>query len=203
MHEALLLVDFQYDFLASSGRMPVGEENARRVIDIANSMAALFEKRGCPIVFIHNQFKASDVIRNFFRRHAAIEGSAGSRPDSRVQVRGARFVEKSRRSAFSNPDLAAYLKMAGIDHVILCGVYAEGCVLATALDAQKSGLQVTVLSDGIASDREFKYNWALSRLRRQRIRLLTHDAYREQSPGNPQESSTAEHASSRRQPASR
>ena len=174
---ALLLIDIQIDFLSDNGRMPVGAANAERVISVANRMVALFEERGWPIIVIYNQFKKSDVMGNFFRRYAAVEGSDGGRMDPRVLVHDARSFSKAKSSAFTNPDFCAYLKMTGIDHVVICGVYAEGCVRATAFDAQRAGLDTVVLSDGVASNRKPKYKWALSHLRKRGIRTISFEEY--------------------------
>jgi nicotinamidase-related amidase len=174
---ALLLIDLQIDFLSDKGRLFVGAANAERVISVANRMAALFEERGWPIIVIYNQFKKSDVMGNFFRRYAALEGSEGGQMDPRVVVHDARCFSKAKSSAFSNPDFSAYLKMSGIDRVVICGVYAEGCVRATAFDAQRAGLDAVVLSDGVASNRTSKYKWALSHLRRRGIRIMKFEDY--------------------------
>ncbi len=174
---ALLLIDLQIDFLSDNGRLPVGAANAERVISVANSMAALFEERGWPIIVIYNQFKKSDVMGNFFRRYAAVEGSEGGKMDPRVLVHDARYFSKAKSSAFTNPDFSEYLKMTGIDHVVICGVYAEGCVRATAFDAQRANQETVVLSDGVSSNRTSKYKWALSHLRKRGIRVMSFEDY--------------------------
>jgi nicotinamidase-related amidase len=182
---ALLLIDLQIDFLSDDGRLPVGAANAERVISVANSMVALFEERGWPIIVIYNQFKKSDVMGNFLRRYAAVEGSEGGHMDPRVLVHDARYFSKAKSSAFTNPDFSEYLKMTGVDHVVICGVYAEGCVRATAFDALKSNLDTVVLSDGVASNRTSKYKWALSHLRKRGIRIMSFEEYLETHSNKP------------------
>jgi nicotinamidase-related amidase len=174
---ALLLMDLQLDFLADDGRLPVGAANAERVIAVANRMVALFEERRWPIIVIFNQFKKADLMGNFFRRNAAIEGSEGGKIDPRVLVHEARWFSKAKSSAFTNPDLADYLKTAGIDRVVICGVYAEGCVRATAFAAQRADLATVVLADGVASDRHAKYKWALSHMRKRGIQVMWLEDY--------------------------
>jgi nicotinamidase-related amidase len=175
--DALLLIDLQIDFLADDGRLPVGAANAERVISVANRMVALFEERCWPVIVIANQFKKSDVMGNFFRRNAAVEGSAGGEVDPRVMVRGTRRFSKAKSSAFTNPELSGYLKSAGIDRVVVCGVYAEGCVRATAFDALKTGLDAVVLWDGVASNRQAKYKWALSHMRKRGVQVVSLEDY--------------------------
>jgi nicotinamidase-related amidase len=182
---ALLLIDVQIDFLSDNGRLPVGTANAERVVSVANRMVDLFEKRKWPVIIISNQFKKNDVMGNFFRKQAAVEGSEGGRIDPRVQVNAARHFSKSKSSAFTNPDFPEYLKMAGIDHVVICGVYAEGCVRATALDAQRANLDTVVISDGVSSNRKFKNNWALSHMRKRGIQIMSSEEYLKAYPNKP------------------
>jgi nicotinamidase-related amidase len=184
---ALLLIDLQIDFLSDNGRLPVGAANAERVISVANSMVALFEERHWPIVVISNQFKGSDVIGNIFRRYASIEGSEGGKIDPRVLVHDVRHFSKAKSSAFTNPDFSSYLKMAGIRHVVICGVYAEGCVRATAIDAKRANLETVVLSDGVSSNRESRYKWALSHMLNRGIQIMSFEDYLERHSNKQQE----------------
>jgi isochorismate hydrolase len=46
----------------------------------------------------------------------------------RVLVHGVRHFSKANSSSFANSDFSGYLKVSGIHHVVICGVYAEGCV---------------------------------------------------------------------------
>ena len=177
MITALLLIDLQIDFLADNGRMPVGGANAERVISVANRLVELFEERRWPIIVIFNQFKQSDFLGNFFRRYAAIEGSEGGKIDSRILVQEAHYFSKAKSSAFSNPDFSEYLKMAGIGHVVICGVYAEGCVRATAFDAQKANLDTLVLSDGVSSNRNSKCKWAISHMQKRGVQIMSFEDY--------------------------
>jgi nicotinamidase-related amidase len=189
MRSALLLIDLQIDFLSDNGRMPVGSANAERVIFTANQMIKIYEERRWPIIVIYNQFKKKDIIANFYRNFAAIEGSEGGNMDPRIHVHDGIFISKTKSSAFSNADLSEHLKHMGIDHIVLCGVYAEGCVRATALDAQRFKLRTTLISDGVASNRKFKYQWALSHMQKKGIRIMTHENYIESDSNMPLEPS--------------
>jgi len=173
METALILIDLQQDFLSGTGRMPVGSANAEKVIMTVNQLIRFQEKRGWLIIDVNSQFKKNDIIGNFFRKQAAVEGSEGGKMDPRIVEHGASLFPKSRSSAFSNPYLKAYLQHKEIDNIVICGVYAEGCVRATALDARRAGLGVTLVSDGVASSRAFKYHWALSHMKKRGIRILS------------------------------
>lgn len=177
MTTALLLIDLQIDFLSDKGRMPVGTANADRVIMTANQMIQLYEERRWPVIVIYNQFKKTDILANFFRNRAAIEGSEGGNMDPRIRVREGLFFSKSKSSAFTNPDLSEYLKKMGIGQVVICGVYAEGCVRATALDAQRANLRTILISDGVASNRNSKLKWALSHMQKRGIQVMMLENY--------------------------
>jgi len=172
-------MDLQIDFLSDKGRMPVGLDNANKVISTVNRLIEEHKERGWPIILIYNQFKKSDVIGNFFRKHAAMEGSEGSRLDPRIQIPDITVpsFSKSTSSAFTNPAFSEYLRNNNIDHVVICGVYAEGCVRATALDAQRANLRTTLISDGVRSNRGFKSRWALSHMQKRGIQVLSLQDY--------------------------
>ncbi len=177
METALFLIDLQNDFLSDTGRMPVGAANAEKVIAAANRLIDFNRKRHWLIIDVLSQFKKSDIIGNFLRKNAAIEGSEGCEMDPRIISHDASCFPKSKSSAFSNPYLVAYLQHREIQRITLCGVYAEGCVRATALDARRAGLDVTLISDGVASDRTSKYGWAISHLQKRGIHIMTMEEY--------------------------
>jgi nicotinamidase-related amidase len=91
MTTALLLIDLQIDFLSDKGRMPVGTANADRVIMTANRMIKIFEERRWPVIVVFNQFKKTSFIMNYFRNHAAIEGSEGCRMAPGIVIHDGRF----------------------------------------------------------------------------------------------------------------
>ena len=187
MNAALLLIDLQIDFLADHGRMPVGTAHADGVIMTANRMIALFRERDWPIIAVYNQFRKTDVMANYFRNNAALEGSEGGNIDPRIQDHDGPLFAKARSSAFSNPDFSAYLKERDIGHVVMCGVYAEGCVRATAFDARRAGLHTTVIADGVASNRAYKLRWALSHMQKRGIHILSCEEYLKSGAVMPEE----------------
>lgn len=177
MDSALLLIDFQIDFLSDRGRLPVGAANAERVISVANRLSALHERRDWPLLLILSRYTKYSFVGNYLRRYAAMEGSAGGEADPRLLAHNPVIFPKPNVSAFSNPYLVEYLKEKLVDRVVICGVHAEGSVRATALDARRARLDVTLISDGVASARASACSEALSRLRERGIRLLSLEEY--------------------------
>ncbi len=158
----LLLIDLQRDFLESRGRMPISATNAELLITTANRMIQHAESIDWQIVFIKNEFEPSDRIANFLRRYAAIAGSSGTDIDPRVKISPRSSAAlKTKPSAFSNQEFVEQLQRLEIREIVVLGVMAEGCVRATVKDAIKRGYSVTVVSDGVASTRDFLNRFGL------------------------------------------
>lgn len=169
---ALLLIDFQEDFLAPSGRMPVDQGQVQPAIKAARLAVDEARYDGDLIVKIGNEFRPSDVIGNLFRHHAAVRGSPGAAWDGRIDPPEATYVSKWRSDAFCNPDLMALLDEARVGQVRLAGLYAKACVSATAKGARKRGLSVQVISDATACSSDKSRQAALDKLRRVGIEVI-------------------------------
>ena len=163
---ALLLIDFQRDFLTDRGRMPVAASQVQPVIDAANRAAARARAEGVEVVAIGNEFLRRDWVGNLLRRFAALACSDGARWDERVPREGARYFAKWRGSAFCNPELDRFLRSENVGELDLAGLYAGACVSATARDALKRGYRVAVLADAVADRSDAARSRALRRLER-------------------------------------
>jgi nicotinamidase-related amidase len=165
---AVLLIDLQRDFLgAIGGRMPVDTEGAIGVISAANAVLAGKRLHGALPLLIVNRFAPRDLVGNFFRHRAAIEGTPGAELDSRVYpTAGVTVIPKRRPSAFTNPDLERALSAQQVRELYVLGVFAESCVRATVADACRRGYRVHVLADAVASDAAWKKRLGLWAMRR-------------------------------------
>ena len=172
-HSAVLLMDLQADFLARDGRLPVDQAEVGRIIATANAvLGGLLLPDALPVLVL-NQFPASDRVANFFRHDAAVAGSAGAQLDSRIQARAdIATITKASSSAFTNPQLVKLLRAHGVQQLTIFGVFAEGCVRATALDAIRHGYQVTVPDDAIGSNANVKRRFASWAMRRAGVNLV-------------------------------
>ncbi|TCO80544.1 nicotinamidase-related amidase [Plasticicumulans lactativorans] len=173
---AVLLMDLQVDFLdTAQGRMPVDAPGAARVIVAANAVLAGRALPGALPVAIVNAFPRSQRVRNRFRNHAAVAGSAGAAIDPRIQLpRGLAVFSKAQGDAFSNPELHAFLQSESVTRVCIVGVFAEGCVRATALGARALGYAVSVPLEAIATDARWKLWLAQRSLRAHGVRVVEH-----------------------------
>jgi nicotinamidase-related amidase len=169
---ALLLIDFQEDFLAPGGRMPVDQDQVKPAIEAARRAVDEALDDGDLIVKIGNEFRQSDVIGNLLRHRAAMKDSLGARWDARIDPPVANYVPKWRADAFCNSDLMALLEEQGVGQVRLTGLYAKACITATAKGGRKRGSSVQVIGDATACSSEKSRQVALDKLRLIGIEVL-------------------------------
>lgn len=169
---ALLLIDFQQDFLDAKGRMPVCRGHAASAVDAAKRAIAEARSAGDVILAIGNEFRPGDHLMNLLRRRASIAGSPGSRWTSALPLDGIPYLPKWATSAFVNPDLDPWLRERGVGTLILTGLKAGACVSATAKDALARGYAVNLVCDAIACDSDASRSRALEALRAKGARLV-------------------------------
>jgi nicotinamidase-related amidase len=168
---ALMLIDFQSDFLDDAGRMPVARNHVEPALSAAASAARLYKQHGQPVVAIGNQFRRRDYVMNLLRGYAALEGSPGARWDPRLPLDDIAFFAKWETSAFCNPDLATWLTSRRIGTLVMCGLMARACVSATATEAMKRGFTVILFEPAIACASDRSRARALKQLERKGARL--------------------------------
>ena len=84
--------------------------------------------------------------------HMAAKGDPGYEIDARVQpVEGELVLDKNTSSAFHTTPIDLFLRNMGIDTLVLTGVAADQCVLATAIDAADRGFHVILATDAVAN----------------------------------------------------
>ena len=163
---ALLLIDLQRDFLETNGRLPVGGENADRVI--ATSLRILNHARtaGWKLIFIKNEFKKHDWRGNLSRNNAAIAASPGAEIDPRIPVPAdAEIFSKAKSDGFSNPALEASLKASAIRQIVMLGLMTEECVCDTASSALRRGFKVVIVANAVASSEDALHHRGLAKMR--------------------------------------
>lgn len=166
LRRALLLLDFQEDFLNPNGRMPVAHQQVQPVLSRARQAMMDAARDGDLIVAIGNEFKRNDYLGNLFRRNASIEGSPGTRWASELPLRDIPYFSKWRKSAFVNPEFELWLHAHNVGTIALTGLQAKACVAATAKDAIARNLRVELISDAIACVSDKSRDRALAKLAR-------------------------------------
>ena len=174
---ALLLIDFQDDFLADDGRMPVARDQVEPVLAATRAAISQAQARGDLIVQIGNEFRPHDLVGNLMRRGAAISGRPGTRWDPRFTAPGAVYVAKWKSDGFCNPALEELLREHRVQVVIVAGLYARACVAATTKAALARGFQAHVLGDAVACRSDTSREAALGRLRRRGAQIVRGGSY--------------------------
>ena len=168
---ALLIIDMINLFDFDGGR-----ELAAAATRIAPAIARVrqrFRAAGAPIVYVNDNF--AQWRADF---HALV--AMCSHPESPGAAVAAAlapeaedyFVLKPKHSAFLATPLPFLLSSLGATRVVLTGIAADACVLATALDAHARDYRVDVVRDGVASRTPALAADALSVLSRSRAAKL-------------------------------
>lgn len=160
MSEALLVIDYSYDFAAPDGRLTAGapaqEIEAALVERIKN-----FHDSKKPVFFlmdIHQEKDPHHPETKLFPPHN-IEGTKGRELFGKVkeifeEIEDAGhvfFIDKTRYSAFAGTNLDQLLRERGIGSVVLTGLVTDICIMHTAVDAYNKGYKITVPASSVAS----------------------------------------------------
>jgi nicotinamidase/pyrazinamidase len=169
---ALLLIDFQQDFLDPGGRMPVCQSQVRPVLAAASDAVAQARAAGDLVMAIGNEFKPGDHLMNLLRRYASMAGSPGMQWTKSLPLIAIPYLPKWAGSAFVNPELEDWLRAHQIKTLALCGLMARACITATAKDALALGYRVELVADAIACASDASRDRALARLERKGCRVV-------------------------------
>lgn len=162
---ALLLVDLfnLFDF-------PGGTALARSALEIVPRVAALrdrFDRANAPVIYANDNF--SDWQGGFPELVAACL-AAGGTPAAIVAALAPRasdyYILKPKHSAFMATALPVLLTQLGVRRLVLAGIAADSCVLATAQDAHMREYTQWVPSDCVAAISPARKDTALALLSR-------------------------------------
>ena len=172
MDTALLVLDIQKDFIGDQARMSVAKHQIEPMLEKVNTIIEQFNSHGIPVVYIGNEFEPHQWMANFFRKNAAIKGSKGVELDERLLIVNDLYFPKNKANALSNEELVAYLKANSVKHIVIVGLFAEGCVTATALGSKTKNFTVTVVRDAVASLNDKKREKALNALHSKGVTII-------------------------------
>ncbi len=169
---ALLVLDLQVDFLNRDGRMPIASGQMEQVLANSNRAIEAAAAHRAAIIYVGNEYTRWDIPGNWFRHDAARAGTPGASLDPRVKrVAEAPYFPKRKGDAFSNPELEPFLREHHVKRVVICGVYADACVTATARGALRRGFEVAVLSDAVGAAGDDARRSAIEKLGRDNIEI--------------------------------
>jgi nicotinamidase/pyrazinamidase len=159
--DAVLVVDPQNDF-CPGGSLGVADGDA--IFPIVNAWMAAAEEAGVPVLVTrdwHPPHTTHFVERGGVWPPHCVQGTPGAEfhpalrvPDNALTVSKGMGEQEDAYSGFQARDergvlLDRLLEERGVHHVYLMGLATDYCVRASALDAVRSGLQVTVVRDGV------------------------------------------------------
>jgi len=160
MSEALLVIDYSYDFAAPDGKLTAGEP-ALEIEEALVDKIGEFHEAAHPVFFLMDIHQEGDEYHpetKLFPPHN-IAGTKGRELFGRVkeiyeEIESAPnvfFIDKTRYSAFAGTNLGQLLAERGIDSLTLTGLVTDICILHTAVDAYNIGYRITVPASCVGS----------------------------------------------------
>ena len=157
---ALLIGDMQNDFVTEGGTLVVPDAEGtvpaiRRLLDLARDT-------GMRVVFVQDTHNDGDPEWEIWGEHCR-EGSWGWQVvDGLAPNEDEMTFRKPRYDAFYGTDLEHFLRLWGVDTLIVCGTVANICVHYTASSAAMRWFNVIVPRDCISSFNDFDMETSLS-----------------------------------------
>jgi nicotinamidase-related amidase len=154
---ALVLLNYQRDYLRADGRMPVAQDQVGGLIKATNKMIAAMKQQPMPVIYTLNE--------------------SGSALDQRINYLGGVYFSNKEWDAFANPQFDQHLQLIGVGHLVLAGPYPERSILDTAREAKRRGYAVTVISDAVASSDAQRRDAASHALKDAGVEVETSDQF--------------------------
>ena len=153
MKPALLLVDFQADFLASTGLQPAPEN----LVAQAAALLRGCRDRGIPVIHVWTTISRTNDRRlphwKKAGRWLCVDGTEGHQTCPSLQpLAGETIIHKTGFNGFAGGELDGALKKMNCDTVAVAGVHLHTCVRAIAMESLERGLQVFIAADAVASN---------------------------------------------------
>jgi nicotinamidase-related amidase len=146
---ALIVVDMQNDFVKEGGNLVVPD--AEGTVPVIQDLLRLARDSGMKVVFTQDTHTEGDPEWDIWPEHVE-EGSWGWRIVDELTPRENEFVvRKVRYDAFYGTHLDHFLRLWGIDTLVLCGTVANICVHYTAASAALRWYRVIVPKDATSA----------------------------------------------------
>lgn len=142
---ALLVQDIQNFWLYEPDSNQNLKRSVEKRLDIINSAIAWFRKKELPVIVGYTVNQDEGLVP---------ESRSFEVPESVHVKKTDPWVTKLHASAFANPELGAILKREGCDTMLIVGLSASGCVLATYFDAPDWDIHAYLVKGGVASAEE-------------------------------------------------
>jgi nicotinamidase-related amidase len=174
---ALVLLNYQRDYLRADGRMPVAQDQVGGMIKATNKMIAAMRRQPLPIIYTLNEFSPFQPFIDVSQNFSAMRFEAGSALDQRINYLGGVYFSNHEWDAFANSQFDEHLQLTGVGRLVLAGPYPERSILDTAREAKRRGYAVTVISDAVASSDAQRRDAAMQALKGAGIEIMTSDQF--------------------------
>ena len=142
---ALFVQDIQNVWLYEPDSNQDLRASVEKRIDVINEAIAWFRANKLPVIVGYTENEEEGVVR---------DTESFEVPDS-IDVEETDFkVTKRHANAFANPDLGDMLRREGCDAIVIVGLSASGCVLATYFSAFDFDVRPYLLKGCVASANE-------------------------------------------------
>ncbi|WP_439816367.1 cysteine hydrolase family protein [Zavarzinia sp. CC-PAN008] len=168
----LLVVDMQVDFLQPGGYLEAfGYDLAgtRAAIPGAQRLLAAARRLGLTVIHTRQGYRPDLADLPPYKKWRSARGGGGigvAGPNGRFLVRGEPghaiipevaplageiVVDKSAIGAFCGTDMDMVLKLAGLRHLVVCGITTDVCVFSTLREANDRGFECLLAADACGS----------------------------------------------------
>lgn len=145
MKPALFVQDIQNVWLHDPDSNKDLRDSVERRLEVINGAIAWFRKRRLPVIVGYTED----------REQGLVPGAKSFEVPKSVKIKETDpKVTKLHANAFANPELGALLKKNSCDALLIVGLSASGCVLATYFSAYDFGVRPYLVQGGVASHKE-------------------------------------------------
>lgn len=148
---AVLVVDAVEACFGAPGSV---DESHVAALAAARSVVVAAREAGVPVIHSRLQFRADGLDGGHYFRHdpgLAVFAGTTSRPCPEVEpIPSELVVTRTYPSAFFGTSLAATLRGAAVDTVVVVGAATSGSIRLAAVDALQHGFVPVVVSDAVA-----------------------------------------------------
>jgi nicotinamidase-related amidase len=146
---ALIVVDMQNDFVKEGGTLVVPD--AEGTIPAIQNLLALARESGMRVVFTQDTHGDGDPEWEIWPEHAREETWGWQIVDELAPRRDEVVIRKVRYDAFYGTHLDHFLRLWGVDTLIICGTVANICVHYTAASGALRWYDVMIPRDATSA----------------------------------------------------
>lgn len=152
---ALVVVDLVNDFITGVFGSPHAKDVADRASGVASRASA-----SMPVIFTMDSHIEGDPEFQVWPEHC-VRGTEGAELYGELSTVMGHRVPKRHFDSFQDSDLDGLLRALGVEHVYLCGISTDICVLHTAAGAFFRYYGITVVEDLCAAIDQSRHSRAL------------------------------------------